>query len=135
MKDQNIPNISSVEIAAFKAKKNLIVEQTYKKVLSIFDFENLLGKNYEELVRNGIINSAKTFETVMTVSFPELMDQQLTWGKEYFPNIGIPSEIVLKELEILAEETEKLLPGAKYPGLSSWMQMMIKMQRKAVEET
>ena len=129
----SLPDVSPQELASFKAHRREIIDATHQKVLQIFDFSTLLGENYEELVYNGIVNTAKIFETVMQVSFANLMDQQLDWAKDYFPNIGIPSEIVLKEIEIFAAELDKRLPAREYPGLAAWMDMMVQIQKKIVE--
>ncbi len=129
MEKPAIPTVSPEEMADFKKSRQRIVENAVVKVLKNQEFQKIFGDKSEDVLRSGLNFTAETLESIMAVSLPEIITQQLSWGNDYLPGIGIPAEMVLHNFEFFAESMQEILPGESHPALAVWMQMVIEKQR------
>ena len=134
MNTSNLPTVSPDVIKAFGKKRYALVQKAVAKILDYQDWQPILGPNAEDILTSGMSFTAETMEAIMAMSSPAIIDQQVSWGKDYLTGVGITADMVLKNMEILAEVTAETFPENTYPGLVNWMQIMIEKQRKALEK-
>ncbi len=134
MNTSNLPTVSPDVIKAFGKNRFALVQKAVAKILDYQDWQSVLGPRAEDILTSGMSFTAETMEAIMAMSSPEIIDQQVSWGKDYLTGVGITADMVLKNMEILAEVTTETFPEDKYAGLANWMKIMIAKQRKALEE-
>jgi len=134
MNTSNLPTVSPDVIKAFGKNRFALVQKAVAKILEYQDWQSILGPKAEDILTSGMSFTAETMEAIMAMSSPEIIDQQVSWGKDYLTGVGITADMVLKNMEILAEVTTETFPEDKYAGLANWMKIMIAKQRKALDE-
>ena len=132
MESKPLPLVPPETLLVYKNKRPMLVQQAVAQILKYQDWQTILGPNAEDILTSGMSFTAETLESIMAVSTPAIIDQQVSWGKDYLTGVGIAPQMVLKNLEILADVLNDTLPRTEYPELSEWMQMMIDQQRKLI---
>jgi hypothetical protein len=74
-----LPAVTPEELTAYKKAMPAIIHQTAARILKELDYNALFGKKAEETVLSGIKFTARTFESIMAVTTPSIIDQQLAW--------------------------------------------------------
>jgi hypothetical protein len=132
MSSQPISAVSPDELQALKKSRKSIIEGTVARMLADPDFLKIFGDQSEEKALSGITFTAETFETIMGIGAPDMVGQQLSWGKDYLPSVGISVEMVLRNFELFSEVMQEKLPSTQYPGLANWMHFIISKQREII---
>lgn len=135
MEKEITPIVSPEELAVFKKMRQQIVASAVARILKTTEFQSAMGEKSEEILLSGMTFTAQTLESIMAVSLPDIVHQQLAWGNDYLPRMGISSKMVLRNFEIFAEAMEELIPHDTHPGLAAWMQKVIAKQREFVDNS
>lgn len=132
MSEKNLLKVTTEEISEFNRLQNTIIENAVEKILKVHKPDHLDG-NIKETMQSGMRFTVETLASIMSVSIPEMIDQQLLWGKDYLPTVGISIDMVLRNFEIIAEATGELMPKKDYPGIYAWLEMVIAKQREMIK--
>lgn len=127
-----ISAVSPEELAAFRKERQAILDKAVAVILQNKECQEVLGPNAHEIISSGMSFTAHTIESIMTVAVPEMVSQQLAWGNEYLPGVGISPEMILHNFEILALTTQEILPPEDYPALTKWMRLLVEKQKERV---
>jgi hypothetical protein len=120
---------SAGELDAYQRVCPRLVEKTVERILARNDSLPIFGEKSRETLTAGILFTAQTLEAVMAVASAEILAQQLDWLKIYLNGVGVPPEMVLKNMEIFADVLREYLPPEQYPALAHWAQRMVAQQR------
>ena len=131
MSNDNL-NLTIEEIDEFKKRQNGIIDKAVEKIMQTHNLEHL-GEKARDTMQSGMKFTVETLASIMSVSLPEMVDQQLSWGNDYLPTVGITPEMVLKNFEIITEVTEELIDKQNYPGVFAWLELVIKKQREMIK--
>lgn len=130
MSNDNL-NLSIEEIDEFKKHHNVIIDKTVDKIMQVHNLDHM-GEKARDTMRSGMKFTVETLASIMSVALPDMVDQQLSWGNDYLPTVGVTPEMVLKNFEIIAETTGEILSKKDFPGVFAWLELVIKKQREMI---
>ncbi|HSM26123.1 MAG TPA: hypothetical protein VK856_14760 [Anaerolineaceae bacterium] len=131
MSNDNL-DLTLEEIDEFKKHQNAIIDKAVDKIMQVHNLEHL-GEKARDTMQSGMKFTVETLASIMTVSLPEMIDQQLSWGNDYLPSVGITPQMILTNFEIIKEATGELIANQDYPGVFSWLDLVIKKQREMIK--
>lgn len=125
----NLQKVTSEEIAEFNKNQDNIINRAVEKIFEIHNLDHF-GEKSKDTMQSGMQFTIQTLSSIMSVAIPEMIEQQLAWGKDYLPTVGISTDMVLKNFELIREATAEFLSENKFPGIFTWLDFVISKQQE-----
>lgn len=128
----SLPKVPPEELAEFNKQQPNIIEKSVEKILKVHNLDKF-GDKAKDTMQSGMKFTVETLASIMSVSIPNMVDQQLSWGKDYLPTVGISTAMVLRNFEIIKEATKELMSENDNPEIFAWLEFIITKQREISE--
>jgi hypothetical protein len=124
--------VSRESLAAFDRVSAQVEDQVVASCLADGAAPPEMGPRAEAMIKSGLGFVTRMLRATMQFAAEGILRDEIEWSSCRLPVYGVPSAMVLDNLERYAQSLERALSGTAFAEIEPYLELLIKMQRQVV---